>query len=187
MIAPPSNLKHCQPILQYDPSNIWARLEQALQIVCEGFREACRAVGIDAYIGRSNLFEYPYSVFFECWLPNDPTDPALTDRVWARVTLNPKPYHRFEIEYTIQTSNRGVEKKLGVFGALTAENIRALVEHLVERKQLPTITPKIRQPEERFAWFRTKKNKALATRADYRAKAGKCGRHPPLCSRELPS
>ena len=91
MAAPPSNLKQCQPILQHDPSNIWARLEQVLQTVYEGFREACRAAGIEAYIGRNNLFEYPYSVFFEGWLPNDPTDPALTDRVWAKVTLTLGP------------------------------------------------------------------------------------------------
>ena len=60
-----------------------------------------------------------------------------------------------------------------MFGALTAENIRALVEHLIEQKRRPSITPRIRQAEDKYAWLWTKKNKALATRADYWSKAAK--------------
>ena len=44
------------------------------------------------------------------------------------------------------------------------------MKHLVERGKLPSLGPKIRQPQDRFAWFSTVKNKAIATRPDYGSK-----------------
>src|SRR5437870_134584 len=145
--APPSpntNLAQCQAVLRCDPSNVWGQLERTLESTYQAFVDACRALGIEATIRRSNFFEYPYSVRFEAWLPAHARDPLVTDRVLATVVFEPKPYHRFQIEYTVTVNNRGREKKWGVFGDLTSADIAAIVRHLVLNEPKPSLRCRIR-------------------------------------------
>jgi hypothetical protein len=140
----------CQPILQQNPGSVWSRLEAALFAMESYFQQAGASLGIDAYIGRTNLFDYPFAVLFDCWVPIQPSDVFLTERFWLKVTLVPRPYHKYEIEYHVTAHDRGTEKVIGVFGALDAADVRSLIDHLVTRKPQPKLKAKLRASNESF-------------------------------------
>src|SRR6266478_1740427 len=158
--------RHCLPILQTDNSGIWEKLETARLVLDDAFKQACNALGIQAYVGRGNKFERAVQVFFECWIPAV-EDPFLTERVWAQVTVEAMPYHQFELEYTVNIFNRGRTKELGTFGALDASQVHALVSRLVQNAKLPELSNRVQKPVAGSHQASAgKKNKVTATRAD---------------------
>jgi hypothetical protein len=168
-VAAPSQLIQCQPILQRDPTNVWSKLEAARERIYTALQQACRAEGIECFVGRNNSFEYPAFTWFECWLPTPgSSDSELTERVWARITINPKPYHKFELEYAVEVHNRGRDKKWGVFGALTDSDVRAIVAHLVHQRSKPKLSLRLRQSNDSLIrLLDSKRNKPVGLRRSY--------------------
>lgn len=172
--APAGPLRQqCQPMLRADSANLWGRIEQAVENIQRALLDACASLGIEAYVGRNNAFEFPFAARFECWMPPVAGDPHLTERVWAYFSVEPKPWHRYEIEYTVEIENRGRKKVLGKFGEMPEREIHALVEHLVRGGPKPSFGARIRQKSDSF-WrlFTSVKNEPLGTRTDYLAVAG---------------
>jgi hypothetical protein len=132
----------CQPVLPREASSVWARVDAARRYIDAAFKKACDEQGIAAYVGRSNSFEFPASVLFEAWVPED-NKRELTERVWARVTIVPKPYHSFEVEYHIKIHDRGREKDWGRYGAFRREDASAIVAYLVFKKAKPRLSLRI--------------------------------------------
>jgi hypothetical protein len=139
--------RQCEPVLPREASSVWARVDAARRDIDAAFKKACVELGIAAYVGRSNSFEFPASVLFEAWVPHD-SERNLTERVWARVTIEPKPYHSFEIEYHVNIHNRGREKNWGRYGLFRPEDASAIVAHLVFKKEKPRLSSRIREPHD---------------------------------------
>lgn len=140
-VAAPSQLMQCQPILRRDPTNVWSKLEAARGRIYTALQQACQAEGIECFVGRSNSFGYPAFAWFEMLAAGSGnSDLELTKRVSAHITISPKPYHKFELEYTVEVHNRGRDQKWGVFGALTDSAVRAIVTHLVRQESKPFFT-----------------------------------------------
>jgi hypothetical protein len=120
---------------------VWSKLEAARGRIYTALQQACQAEGIECFVGRSNSFGYPAFAWFEMLAAGSGnSDLELTKRVSARITINPKPYHKFELEYTVEVHNRGRDQKWGVFGALTDSAVRAIVTHLVRQESKPFFT-----------------------------------------------
>ncbi len=153
-----------QPGLRPDPGSVWGRVERALFDVYQAFHDACRRGGFEAYVGRSNLFEYPYSVLFECWIPVNSGDHFFTERVSARVMLVTMPYHTFEIEYHVFIEDRSKEKKLGAYSALNSHDIDQLVTHLIKRTPEPKFSSTKIDPNAEGIFSSAKKNEFVGTK-----------------------
>jgi len=95
-----------RPILRRGASNVWSVLDAACAKVHAAFQQACDQEGIEALVLRSQPFEYPANIAFECWIPAR-REPALTERSLVVVTVEPKAYHRYEVEYTVRITDRG--------------------------------------------------------------------------------
>jgi hypothetical protein len=51
-----------QPVLSVKEDSVWARLDSERRYIETAFREACTKLQIEAYVGRSNSFEFPANV-----------------------------------------------------------------------------------------------------------------------------
>jgi hypothetical protein len=170
---PNLNLEHCRPVLRADQANLWSQIERKLESVYQAMVDACASLSIDAYVGRSNAFEFPSAVLFECWLPAD-NDAQLTERSWASVKIEPKAWHRYETEYTVEIENRGRKKTLGKYGELNASDVHLLLAHLVEGGPIPRLRARLQVRGDPF-WrrFTAVENKPLERRTDYLRLAGR--------------
>ena len=171
---PSSGLREqCQPVLRADTVNLWGKIETAIEEVYRAMLDACTSLGIDAYVGRNNAFEFPFAARFEAWVPAGADDPNLTERSSACITIAPKPWHSYEFEYTIEIERSGRKKVLGKFGGLANQDIYALLNYLVRNGAKPHFPRRIKQPNEPF-WrmFNSVENKPVATRRDYLDLAG---------------
>lgn len=97
-----------QPFLERGGSNIWARVDQAHDRICELFERVSKELGYDALVVKSDSFVKPAWVKLVCWTPKDSR--AVTDRRGVVVTVDAKEFHRYDIEYTIRLGDRGWEK-----------------------------------------------------------------------------
>ena len=103
-----------QPFLERGGSNIWARVDQAHDRICELFEQVSKDLGYDALVVKSDSFVKPAWVKLVCWTPKDSR--AVTDRRGVIVTVEAKEFHRYDIEYTVELQDRGWEKTYkGVF------------------------------------------------------------------------
>src|SRR3954468_5172010 len=109
--SPPAQLLDARPILSRKASNVWEHTEQKrdqLRMLIEGI---CRAEGLEALVLQSHPYVHPAWVKFESWVPAD--DRSLTKRSWMTVTINAKPYHKFEAEFEIEWERGGRKGKIG--------------------------------------------------------------------------
>jgi hypothetical protein len=164
--------EQCQPVLRADTVNLWGKIETAIETVYRAMLDACASLGIDAYVGRNNAFEFPFAARFECWIPPSAADPHLTERSSAYIRIDPQPWHRYEMEYTIEIDRCGRKEVLGKFGELAAQDIHALLQYLVRHGPKPHFSARIKQSGESFWSFNSVENKPIATRKDYLNLAG---------------
>jgi hypothetical protein len=142
---------------------VGARVDGVRRDIDAAFKKACIELGIAAYVGRSNSFEFPAKVLFEAWIPQDSAR-DLTERVWARVTIEPKPYHLFDIEYHVEIQNRGRKKNWGRYGAFRQNDAVAIVAHLVFKKEKPKLSLRIHDSTLLCWLLARKKNELDATK-----------------------
>ena len=101
----PFELLDAQPILERKADNIWMRVQQARDELYDAFQHACAREGLNALVLKSGPFVYPMQVRFECWLPKQGR--LLTERIAAVITIEPRPFHRYEWEYNLDINDRG--------------------------------------------------------------------------------
>jgi len=165
--------EQCQPVLRWGAANLWDQIETAIEATYRAMLDACASLGIDAYVGRSNIFEYPQAVRFECWVTPQSGDPDLTERSSARISIEPRPWHRYEMEYTIEIENRGRKQVLGKFAPLATHDVHALLIYLVRNESKPLLPKRIRQPNDPFwKWLYSVENTPVGMRKDYLALVG---------------
>jgi hypothetical protein len=156
----------CQPVLKADASNVWVGVETEMQRMELAVKTICATLGIDAYVARSNTFEFANVVTFEAWIPTN-GDPHLTERVWANFWIQPKPWHKFPMEYTVKVHNRGREESLGVYDAMPDSRILTILTYLMQGGVKPTFAPQLREPHHKFFMkLRTVVNKPVGVKSD---------------------
>jgi hypothetical protein len=156
-------------VLRPDATNLWNQIERSIEVLYHAAEDACADLGIEAYVSRSNPFEFPFAIRFECWLPAGSGDPNLTERTAFSVKVNPMPWHQFETEYTVEIEDRGKKRTLGCFGEMDARDIRALITYLVRRGPKPRFRSRI--ADHRAGQYGVK-NKPTCTRPDYLVAVG---------------
>jgi hypothetical protein len=163
-----SGLEQCQPVLRADDANLWSKIETAIEATYRAMLDACASLGIDAYVARSNAFEFPHAVRFECWVAPVAGDPNLTERCSVYVGIEPKPWHQYEMEYSIEIENRGRKREFGKFAAFASHDVHALLKYLVRNESKPLLPKRIRQPNDPFwKWLASIKNEPIELRKDY--------------------
>ncbi len=133
----PSPLRDIRPILPRCETGVWSKIRASRDQIFEAFQQSCQAAAVEAKVLRSDEFVHPAWVKFECWIPQQ--EPLLTERAMVLVTFEPKPFHRYEIEYQVEIDNRGCKKKYASLLALDHAIAAGIVGHLLQGSPLPPL------------------------------------------------
>jgi hypothetical protein len=87
-----------RPVLRRGQGVIWSKIETERERIYDSLRLACEKHAIEAHVLRSSPYE-PAMVTFECWLPR--SSPLVTERSSAVITINPMPFHRYDVLYDV--------------------------------------------------------------------------------------
>jgi hypothetical protein len=117
-----------RPILPRGDKNVWERAEADRARIAQMLDVACTAQGFDALIIQSDPYVHPAWVKFQSWLPKG--DRTLTGRSDLTITIEAKPYHTFEVVYSVRWQNQGHSGELDGIYALQEDDIRRLVSRL---------------------------------------------------------
>ena len=123
------------PLLQRDPSNIWARAAEMRDDIYSMVEASCRDLGIKALVNKSIDFVYPAWVSLEAWFPTG--SPGATRRCFGTILIEPKPYSKYEFEVTIQSDRSGKKEQFGPFAPLSQADIAAWVRYFFVRTAQP--------------------------------------------------
>lgn len=126
----------CQPILERKGFDLWSRAARVSNDLYEALQRICEDEGISALVLKSEPFIYPLWVKFECWIPRQ--DPALTERASWIITITPKPFHRYELEYELQVNDRGKVRKYPNLIIFTLNDAAQLIKYLLRRSPKPS-------------------------------------------------
>jgi hypothetical protein len=126
----------CQPILERKGVDVWSRAASTRDELYDSLHQACEHEGIRALVLKSDPFVYPVWVRFDCWIPRQ--DRALTERTLGIITLVPKPFHRYELEYNLELYDRGERKKYPNLIQFTVDDAEQLVKYLLRRSPRPS-------------------------------------------------
>lgn len=139
--AQPTGPLDALPILERRGDSIWTRAEQVRDGLYKTLQQACAEAGVDALVLKSPPFVQPAWVKFECWVPQQGEGKALTERASAVVSIDPRPFHRYEFVFKVEIDDRGktrVEHDLMQFAA--ADGV-AVVQWLLRRGPKPSFRP----------------------------------------------
>lgn len=167
-ILPQSAKTILHPILERSPEVSWVKAETTRDQIYGWLLEECEREGVDALVLKSGPFVYPNWVKFECWIPK--ADRLLTERASAIITIEPKPFHQYELELTVGIENRGKTKTHYGLTRLDKMVAGLLVKYLLRGSSEPQFGDyKIR----RYPWQIWKCNKVVALKTDWEARL--CG------------
>ena len=99
----------CQPILERKGTDLWSYAARVCNELYESLQLSCENEGIKALILKSEPYVYPMWVKFECWIPKE--ERVVTERASLVVTVTPKPFHRYPLEFELELNDRGKVKK----------------------------------------------------------------------------
>lgn len=85
-------------------TGVFAAAEQQRERIYQLAEKILGEQGIQALTLQSSQNIHPCWVKIEVWLPQ--SDRLVTDRSSVVITIEPKPFHRFELEYTIELVDR---------------------------------------------------------------------------------
>ena len=102
---------------------------QARNAIYEAAENKLRGLGINGLALKSAKQVHPCWVKVECWIPFD--DPLVTERVSATVTIEPKPFHKFDLEYNLEYDDRGKHKTVPAMFQFGAQEVLKLMEFLL--------------------------------------------------------
>jgi hypothetical protein len=132
-----TELQDVQPILERRQDSIWARVEKRRDEICNAFRRACEDAGFDALVVKSEPFVQPAWVKLECWVPKNRERREVTERGSARVTIEAKEFHRYELEYTVELNDRRWSKTYHRLKTFESTLVTQIVRFLLAREPKP--------------------------------------------------
>ena len=122
-----------RPILIRDATSIWARATTECSRLYQRISSFCTECNVDTLVLKSNAEVHPTWVEWECWLRSA----SLTERIKLTITVQPKPCHRYEIEYVVGAVHRGKKPILRKFSRLDNDMLAALIRSLLTNGSLP--------------------------------------------------
>jgi len=156
-----AGIRDTRPIIPRNQSNLWSKGEQIRDEIYGQLAEICRGAGIEPRLLQSSAFMFPAWINFEAWDPQ--ADPTTTRRSSATITIDPKPCHKHEFEFEIALATAGKALTLKRVKHPTAEELRQLVNFLLNGGTRPTF----RQFRERPQQFWRERNKVQGLSVDW--------------------
>lgn len=123
-----------RPILERNPNTIWGRAEQKRDGLYDAFAQAVSQEGFEALILKSYPFVYPPWVKVTCWVPQGG---GYTERVGSIVTIEAKPYYRYEFEYTVSYTEKDHDKTITRVVPFTEGRAKEILRFLLHRGPEP--------------------------------------------------
>ncbi len=161
--AAPTAILDCRPILRREATVIWAKVEDVRDSVYMTLVNACAEHKIQTHVLRSGPYAFPATVAVDCWQPYG--SPLVTERSHLEVTINPVPYHQYEIEYDISLHARGKDRSYYRLWNLPERDLSAVVSYMLRRGALPRLEEYTYRRW--FFQFWKPKNKPTAFQKDY--------------------
>jgi hypothetical protein len=124
------------PFMARNPRSVWARSAELRDYIYEAVESACRSSGMQALVNKSRDIVYPAWVSLEAWLPAGA--PGATRRRFCTISINPKPYMKFEFELTIRCDRDGRIRTYGPFGPRAAEHVAQWVSYMLDKGPIPS-------------------------------------------------
>jgi hypothetical protein len=165
-VAPVRSVADARPILDRSSNTVWGRAEKHRDELYDAFSEAVAQEGFQALLLKSDPFVYPPWVKVTCWVPQERR--GYTERVGSIITIEARPYHRSEFEYTVTYTEKDHDKTISRVVPFAPATAKQIVRFLLHRGPKPDF--------ERFrmaAWqlWRTE-NKVEALSKDWLAISG---------------
>lgn len=124
-----------RPLIPRDSDNIWHKAAVARDRVYSDFLQISRDQQIDALVLKTNPAVYPPEVRFEAWLPT--REDSITERCEVTVSIEPKPFYQYELEFSLSISDRGRSKHIRRLHNFSKEAVESLVLHLLRKGPEP--------------------------------------------------
>jgi len=126
-----SALVDARPILARRDSTQWSVADDIHDKLFDQTKAACVQMGIIAAVLKSAAYQAKPWVLFEAWIPIG----SATQRVHFKIEIDPKLYHKYEVEYKVEMSRGGATKTYGPLARLP--DATALVAYLIDRGKKP--------------------------------------------------
>ena len=157
----PSLPIYAQPTLERLSDGLFAKAEASAQSICESFEALLASMGVDGLVLKSPSHVQPSWVKLECWLPTG--NSLVTERDSATITVEPKPFHRFELVYAVTWNKAGKSKTVKELGQFTQSEAAALTNFLLANGPEPNLKQfRFRQHQWEF-WKPINKISAVST------------------------
>ncbi len=121
--AATETLIDAQPYPPRSPDSAWSKAADNRDLLYDALAAVCRDLGIDALVHRSLDFQYPSWVLLKAWLPVEGR--GSSDRVELEIQITPRPYFRFECEYSVRYRTRDRERKFGPLSQFGVADLQA--------------------------------------------------------------
>ncbi len=152
-----------QPILERSGADTWSHAARASHELYIAFQQSCEAEGIRALVLKSDPFVYPVQVKFEGWIPKEGR--SLTERVSVIITIEPKPFHKYELVYKVEVDDRGKKQTYPGLWQFAPGHVWLLVKYLLRRGPRPSFGS-IQLRQQNFEFWKPA-NKVSALRYDW--------------------
>jgi len=119
-------------------TGVFAQAEQERERIYELAEKLLQEQNLKALTLQSSQNIHPCWVKVEVWLPKG--DRMVTDRSSVLITIEPKPFHRFELEYTVELIDRGKTKRYAAMRELREPELRQLLAYQLRRGPKPSLT-----------------------------------------------
>lgn len=124
-----SSVKDARPTIARNDTNLWSRSEQVRDELYDLFASACQKRGYEALLLHSGPYEFPAWVRFEAWQTQG--DASRTKRSSALVTIDPKPYHTHEFEFSVAYVSGNKPRKIDRIAVVGEAEVEELIAHLL--------------------------------------------------------
>lgn len=125
----PSASRDARPIIPRNETNLWTRAEKVRDELYGRFSTACKREGLEPLLLHSGPYVFPAWVKFEVWQPQQ--DRTTTERGSALITIEPKPYHTHEFEFSGTYAAHNKSRTLRRVMPFTDSEMQELVAHLL--------------------------------------------------------
>jgi hypothetical protein len=100
-------------------------------------REVCAAERMEALVVSSTQFVQPAVVRVEAWSPQ--SEPGTTARTGVVIEISAKQFHQYDIEYAVEISDCGKQKKYERLRSLTPNVCAELARFALGRREAPNL------------------------------------------------
>jgi hypothetical protein len=154
---------NASPFIERKVDSLWDRATKVRDRIYSDLLISCSEYGIDPLVVKSNPSVYPLWVEMQLWIPQ--SENSLTARSKITVTIQPKPYHRFDMEFDVEIINQGRVKSYKRLRELNKSNIHGIILYFLGKAPHPKF-PRNKLRRFFFQFWRAK-NKIPIIRPDW--------------------